>query len=631
MKFNQYFDDISLTPFKKEFEGYSLSALRQDLFAGTSVALLTLPQAMAYALVAHLPLSTALFAAIFSTLIAAIFGSSRHLAVGSSNAIAILIQYGTAEILHRYFRHLTGVGREVVSLEILTQLSLLVAVIQLLASSFKLGRLTQFVSYSVVLGYVMGASAAIIINQLFVFLGIPDMEGIQPLYGKLIYLSSHLDQIHWLTFAIGLGSMALLVGLKRLDRRIPSALIALVLATVFLATSRAYLQNGVHDVKVVGNAGEISGLTPQFGFPHFNLYIMNQLIPVAFAIAMVSILETTAVAKSIASRSGQRLSINQEILGLGFGNLTSAFCVAMPISGSTSRTFLNFECGAKTRLAVIFSACLVGLILYLFEGFVARIPLAALSALLIVTAGNLINKKQLLLCLKATSADAFVFWTTFLSCILFNIDTSFYIGVCLSITLYLKKAAVPNVSQSFVDEEGRIKNLEQCSKEEMTKIRLIKVKGELFFGAADLFQTTLKSIAEDDTNTKVIILQLKNARDIDATACLALKQLHEYLKNSGRHLLLSGLTLPSWDVLSGAGLVSMLGKENLFVINERHPHRYFNRTLKRAQELVEQTEKDGMMEDMESPSTSGYPLGTASGDGVAANTTTKPTEITEIS
>jgi len=605
MKINQYFDDISFTPFKKEFKEYSLQSLRQDLLAGISVALLTLPQAMAYALVAHLPLSTALFASIFSALIAAIFGSSRHLAVGPSNAIAILIQYGTAEILHRYFRGLTGMGREIIALEVLTQLSLLVAIIQFVVASLRLGRLTQFVSYTVILGYVLGAAFGIIVGQLFVFLGIPDMEGIQPLYRKVIYLASHLYQVHWMSTAIGLGSLAFLVGLKFIDKRIPSALITLVAATAFLAIGRSYLGEGIHAVKVVESAGEITGLTPRFGLPHFDLYIMNQLIPVAFAVALVSILETSAVAKSIASHSGQRLSINQDIMGLGFGNLVSSLCAALPISGSTSRTFMNFESGAQTRLAAVFCAGFVGIILYLFEGFVARIPLAALSALLIVTAGNLVNKKRLLLCLKATKGDAFVFWMTFLSSILFSIDVAFYIGVCFSITLYLKKAAMPHVLQYIVDESGRIKNLEFCSKQEMTKIRFIKVKGELFFGAADLFQTTLKTIAEDDTNTKVIILQLKNARDIDATACLALEQLHDYLKSSGRFLLLSGLTLPIWEVLSDAGLVSLLGKENLFVINEQQPNLYFERTLKRAQGLVAQLEQQNSIDEEEEKS---YPV-----------------------
>ena len=581
----QYFEDISFFPFKNEFKGYNLTKLHKDLTAGSSVALLTMPQAMAYALIAGLPLSTGFFAAIFSCLIAAFFGSSRHLVVGPSNAIAILIQYGTAEILYSHFRHLTGADRDVAAFQIMTQLAGLVAVIHLAASSFKLGRLTQFISYSVVLGYIMGAAAAIVISQLFVFFGIPPMEGVNSLFAKAYYLLLHLYQIHWMTLTVGIGSLLLLVGLKKMGRGIPYALVTYVVTTTVLALCSYFMIGDVDHVVTIGDTGDIGAITPKLMLPHFDFKIMNNLLPIAFAVSLLSILETSAVAKTIASSTGQRLSINQEILGLGMGNLTSA------ISGSASRTTLNFESGAQTRLAAMFGAGMVGLILYVFGDFVARIPLAALSALLLMTAGNLIKKRQLLLCLKSTSSDAFVFLVTFLSCVFFSIDIAFYIGVSLSITLYLNKAAVPQVQQYFVDENGRIKSLEYCSKEEMTPIRFIKVKGELFFGAADLFQTTLKSIAEDEESTKVIILQLKNARDIDATACMALQQLNDYLQSSGRHLILSGLTLHIWEVMSGSGLVKMIGKENLFVLNEANPNAYFDKAIHRAQELVSKEEK----------------------------------------
>jgi len=181
----------------------------------------------------------------------------------------------------------------------------------------------------------------------------------------------------------------------------------------------------------------------------------------------------------------------------------------------------------------------------------------------------------------------------------------------VSIILYLNKAAMPQVLQYIVDETGRIKSLEFCTKEELTKIRFIKVNGELFFGAADLFQTALKSIAEDDTNTRVIILQLKNARDIDATSCLALNQLYDYLKSSGRHLILSGLTLPVWEVMSGSGLVKLIGKENLFVIDELNPNHYFQRALKRANELVEESVVESNVEEMSAEPVPTYKMETA--------------------
>ena len=474
MRLNHYFDDISFTPFSKEFKGYSLSKLHSDLTAATAVALLTIPQSMAVALVAGLPLSTALFASIFSALIAAIFGSSKHLVLGPSGAIAILIQYGVAHSLAHYYPTAIGAGREMLAFQIMVQMTFIVAGIHLLASFFKLGQLTQFVSYSVVLGYIMGVAAAIIIDQLFVFCGIESMIGIHSLWNKVIYLFNNIKDIHVTTLLIGCFSLTLLVGLKKWHAKMPAALITFIVITTLLMVFRLFFGGEFLNVIIVGDTGEISILSPNLKLPFFDLSIMNNLLPIAFAVAMLCVLETASVAKSIATYSGQRLSVNQEILSLGIGNVVSAFLGAMPISGSTSRTVLNFESGAQTRLAAIFCAMLVGLILYLFEDFVSNIPIAALASLLFITAGNLIKKKQLLICLKSTNVDAFVFLATFGSCIFLSIDVAFYIGVVLSVTLYLKNAAKPQVLQYMVDDTGRIKNVDYCTPEEDKKIRLIK-------------------------------------------------------------------------------------------------------------------------------------------------------------
>ena len=158
----------------------------------------------------------------------------------------------------------------------------------------------------------------------------------------------------------------------------------------------------------------------------------------------------------------------------------------------------------------------------------------------------------------------------------------------MSITLYLKKSAIPQLVEFRVDESGHLHSIEVAHLHEPRKIRFIKVEGELFFGAADVFQTALKTIAEDDTTTRVIILQLKNARDLDATACLALQQLYEYLRNSGRYLICCGLMQQSWDVLSDSGLVELIGKKNLFFFDDRNPNVYIQKAYARAYTILNQ-------------------------------------------
>lgn len=594
-------DEVSLTYFKKDFERYSWASLRSDLVAGLAVAMLTLPQSLAYSLVAGLPVSSGLYAAIFSSIIVAIFGSSRHLIVGPSNAIAILIQGGISNVLFTYYRNVTGPEREELALQILTQLMLLVGIIQIIAAFLKLGRLTHFVSHTVIIGYVSGVALALVINQLFPLLGMEVPINVSSLYERSIYILTHVSEMHWPTAAIGTTCLLFIIILKKIDRKIPAGAIMLVTIAVFAYflgyffdyfeirntqfLDWNHVESLTENIAVVGDTrGE--GYIPSIEWPYFNPGIMNNLLPVAFAIALLSVMEAISSAKSIASSSGQRLNTNQEIFGLGFGNFFSSFIGAMPLSGSPSRTSLNFENGAKTRLAAIFNALFVYLLIVAFGFLIRHIPVAAFSALLIASAGNIVNFKQLFLCLKATRSDFFVLVLTLLACLFLSLDIAFYIGVALSITLYLKKAAIPQLVEFTVDEMGNLHSIDHNQQHEPRKIRLIKVEGELFFGAADLFQSTLKSITEDDTTTRVIILQLKNARDIDATACLALQQLYEYLKNSGRYLIACGITHQIWDVLSDSGMIEQIGKQYLFIFDERHPHLSVQRAFLCAKELL---------------------------------------------
>lgn len=599
-------EDISLFPFRKDFDNYSLSSLRQDLIAGLSVAMLTVPQALAYSFVAGLPIYCGLFSAIFSALIVVFFGSSRHLIVGPSNAIAILIQGGISSILFTYYRDVVGEARETLVLQILVQLVLLVGIIQILAAFFKLGRLTHFVSHSVIIGYISGVALALIINQMYTFLGMSVPSNVSSLYERALYIITNLNLIHLPTAIVGITCLTLLLALKKIDRKMPAGAIMLgVVATLayfmdYFIYYFAGLENQFFDVSKLKSALEGiaivgdtrgDGLMPEWDLPYFNTGIMNNLLPIAFAIALLSVIESSSTAKSIAANSGQRLSINQEIFALGVGNLFSSFITGMPVSGSPSRSTLNYGNGAKTRLAAVFNSLTVALIFFAFGFLLVHIPLAAFAALLIVSATAIVNLKQFFLCLKATQSDAYVLLLTLLSCIFFSLDMAFYIGVVMSITLYLKNSAVPQLVEFQVDEEGNLHNMDHAHVQEPRKIRFIKVEGELFFGAADLFQTTLRSLTEDDTTTKVIILQLKNARDMDATACLALQQLFEYLKVSGRYLVGCGLTHQIWNVLSDAGMIELIGKKNLYIFDERHPVLSVQKAFLRAHELLAKEEK----------------------------------------
>lgn len=606
-RYHQIGDDISFASLKQDIKGYTWEKLRADLCSGLGVAFVTVPQAMAFALVAGLPLSCGLFAAIYSAIIASLFGSCRQLIVGPNNTIALLIQFATASILYSNFRELTGAEREAVALQILSQLTFLIALFQFLAAFLKLGKLTQFVSHSVVVGYLGGTALALVVGQLYIFLGIPDSLAPASLFSRLVYLGSHITDIHLPTALIGAGSLVMLVALSRY-KRFPGAVVVLLVAGLVvhffgMSTFSDWDPFGnstimSSNVVLIGDTGTLQDIFPKLRFPLFDFSIMNELISIAFAIAILSSVETSLVAKTIAASSGQQLSVNQEILGLSLANFFSSLVGALPSSGSIARSFLLYRNGGKTHFAGVFSAFSVGLIMFGFGTFVQRIPLTALSALLLIASTRIVNFEHVLLCLKATRADALVMITTFLACLFFGLNSAFYIGVILSVSLYLTKAAVPYIVECSYDDSGQIDSTHKPSAQGSDKIRVINVQGELFFGAAELFQKTLKSITKND-DLKVIVLRLKNARDIDATACLALQHLNQYLRESGRYLVLCGLSYSTWEILSSSGTVKAIGKENLFVVEEHQPRLSLQKALKRAKVLTSEYESLSAVEEPE--------------------------------
>jgi SulP family sulfate permease len=595
MKIKNTYDDISLAVLWRGLKSYNWSFFQSDATAAISVALLSVPLSMAYALAAGLPPSVGLFATIFGAIFAAAFGSSRHLVVGPTNMIAILIQAGISEILYTYYRDSSGPERALLANQILIQLTLVVGVLQLMAGVFKLGRLTQFVSRSVVLGYIVGTALALIINQLYYFLGINSVTQPESLYEKGKFLLIHLRYIHWPTMLVGLGSVIVLLASERINKKFPASVLILALTSLIvsvfnLSPGADLLTQGmpgatVSKIVLIRDFGDIQTMFPNFEAPFFDMRVMNTLLPIAFAIALLGILESTSIARSIAAHTGQFLSINQEIFALGSANFISSLLGAMPSSGSFARSCLNYASGARTRFAAILSGIFVAGIVFVIRPVVMQIPLAALAALLLVSAVRMMNLKEVKLCIKATGSDALVFGATTLSCVLFNVDIAFYIGVFLSIVFYLRKASMPKLEECLVDEDGQLKVLIPGDEPSQRAIRVIHVEGELFFGAADLMQTTVKSIAQDPS-VRVIVLHLANAHHLDATACVALQQLFKYLQGTGRYLIASGLTKQVWQVLSHSGLAHELGPDNLFLVDEQEPNQSTKHALKWAETVI---------------------------------------------
>jgi SulP family sulfate permease len=527
-----------------------------------------------------------LFSAIFGTIFAATLGSSRHLISGPSTGTAILIQTSIAEILSNYYGPVAGAQKETLVLHILTQMVLLMGLIQVGAAFFNVSKLLQFVSRPVVLGYFAGIMVSIVVTQLFHFTGISaDGHADSTLLRGWFFLS-HLFQVHWPTALIGVVSGGVLLFLRRTCKNWPDALITLVVAA--LLADAFHLWMGESTISRLGDYGMVNDPIPQLTLPLLDLSLLNKVFPAAAAIAFLAILEVFSISRTFAAKSGHQVQVNQDVFGLGVSNAILAFISgSLPTSGSVTRTSLNFRFNAKTRFAAILSGVFTGTVVFFCWPLVQQIPLAALAVLLMVTVSALMNWSEIKLCFRATREDAWVFVITFVSCLVFSLDMAFFIGILISIATYLRKSSTPHLVEYAFNAKGRLANVSTKS-DVHRKVRIIGIAGELYFASADVFQTALESIAED-RNVQAIVLRLNNIYHMDASMCLAILRLYETLNSTGRFLVISGLTEEVWHVFHRSGLVKQIGLDNLYFTDESNPQFSTWKACLRAQDLIHGT------------------------------------------
>lgn len=581
-----YFVDprIILFPFTKTIKRYNVKSFKDDIIAGLSVALLTIPQAIAYSLLANLPVQAGIFSAIFGSIFSGIFGASKHLIAGPSTGISILIQMIISNIMHTHFPNLVGDQREIVILNLLTTLVFIIGVFQLLFAFLKLGKLLQFVSRSVILGYFAGVAFAIIVNQLFYFFGISSTEYSSSIMIKAYLFITNLHLTSWLTLLIGILSLGLLILLKFKYNKFPNALTMIIFISLFVYFINLVLQNKIK-VPTLEDLGMLNVPNIKLIIPFLDFKFLDILFFPAIAVALLSILEVSSISKGIATQSGQKTRSNQEIFGVGIANfLLSFFYSAMPASASVSRTALNFSTGAKTKFAAIYSGLITTILIFFFWPLVKHIPLCSLAAILIVMVLSVLEFKSVKLCFKATLGDAIVFSLTMASCIIFRLDIAFFIGIVISIVFFLQRASEPNLVEYVYNKENKLVVVSPKLFPHRN-IRIIGIAGELFFAAVDLFQNTLQKIIKDP-EVKIVILRLKNIYHVDASMCLAILRLDNYLKSTNRYLLICGITEEVWQIFHKTGVISQLGKNNVFLTSEERPQLSTRKAFEKAKKLI---------------------------------------------
>jgi SulP family sulfate permease len=312
--------------------------------------------------------------------------------------------------------------------------------------------------------------------------------------------------------------------------------------------------------------------------------LLHHIASTAIAIAIIGMLEATAITKSLAAKSGQHLDPNQELLGMGAGNIAAGLFGVPPGSSSFTRSAVNYQSGAASQFSSMLSSGVVLLILLFLTPVFNYIPVPALAAHLMRVGYKLINRPQIRIATRSTRSDAVVFFVTLGAALFLRLDTAIYAGIGTALALFLQKTSTPTLAEYTFTDTGQLAELRERSQRPNPQISIIHVEGELFFGAADLFLNQVRHLAEDE-NIRVFILRMKNARHLDASTVMALESLDDYLRKSSRHLLISGCSRDVVRVLRNSGLLKDLGEENVFPA-ESNPTLSTKRALVRARQLL---------------------------------------------
>jgi SulP family sulfate permease len=549
--------------------------LRHDLIAGLTVALFTIPQAMAYALVAGFPPSAGIMTAVVASILGAAFGSSEFLVNGPTNAIAVML---AAQIALN-----PELGDPVSRIVALT---LLIGLLQLLGGWLRLGSFTRFVSEPVLTGFTAGAGIYIAVNQLPSVLGIArsdlaaDLWGWVPPHNALFDLArtlSSLGETNLLALGLGAATLVLVRGLQWLEPRLGHRLPAPFL-TVVLLTLLAYLlglgEGGDGALRLVRDIEPVARGLPTLAMPALDPGQLGGLLGPALTIGLLGAVEAIAIGKLLAARAGHPFDASRQLVGEGMCNLGAALVGGFASSGSFTRTAVNFEAGAITRLSVIYSGVLVLAIVWLLAPAANLIPIAVLGGTLVHIGLKLVNLGRMRLLMQTTHADRTVLLVTFSGVLLAtHLEYALGLGVAVSVFQALRRAEGFKLELLKEGPGGHLIELPLGSSH-CPRVAAIDLQGELFFAGAEVLERRLKSIF--DQGTRALVLRLAHAYNLDATCVEALAQVSRHARAQGSHLILAGVKPGMYDTLERAGLVAEMGADRIF----RHEPLLLSATLK---------------------------------------------------
>ena len=535
-------------PFLRWVRGYNGETAVRDLLAGLTVAVVLVPQSMAYAMLAGLPPVIGLYASALAPAIAALWGSSPQLQTGPVAIVSLLV-----------FTSLTPLAEpeseEFIQLAAL--LALLVGIFQLALGVLKLGFVMNFVSHAVVIGFSNAAAIIIASTQVPHLLGI-EIEKHEFVFKNFLEIAKNLGDTHLYTAVIGFAATAFILLSRRIHPLFPGALIVVIAST--LATY--YLNLHEKGVKIVG---EIPSGLPKPSLPTIDLDIVDQLMGQAIVIAIIGFMEAYAIAKTMASQTKHKLDVDQELVGQGLANLVNAFFRGYPVSGSFSRSAVNFLAGAKTGMSSVFTSLFVIFTLFFFAPLLYNLPKAALAAVVIVAVLGIVKPKAFIELYRTNPQDGAVAGITFISAFLMKPDYAIFIGIVLSLILFLWRSMHPRIVILSRDPKTRtFVNADLFNIPECPQILFIRPDASLYFANVEHIMEELNHhIAKHRASLRCLVIDAESINHVDATAVDVLREFIEEKEKEGLRIYFVNLKTPVRAALERAGIFRMIGEDRV--------------------------------------------------------------------
>ena len=541
-----------LIPILEWLPNYNSSRLKGDFIAGITVSIILIPQGIAYALIAGLPPIYGLYCALVPQLVYAIFGSSRQVAIGPVAMDSLIVATGVSTLA------LAG-SDSYIAIAIL--LALMVGSIQFLLGVFRLGFIVNFLSKPVISGFTSAVALTIGINQFRNLFGVDFVQSdqiqyvLEDIWFNIIDFNSH-------TTLIGLISVGVIILLRKINKKIPNALLVVV---VGIFTIR-YFGDEFSDVAIVKDIP--SGL-PSFSFPEMDISQMQELLPIALTLVMVGYLETISIGKSLEAKQDEyKLRPNQELIALGLSNIIGSWFKAYPSTSSFSRSAINQESGATTGMASLVSVVMVLLTLLFLTPLFYHLPKTVLAAIIIVAVFGLVNIKEAIFLWKANNLDFWLLMVTFFSTLLFGIEYGIMIGVGLSLIILIFRTSRPYVAElGKVPDSDFYRNRERFNEVILDdEVLVFRFDAQLFYANSSYFIETLELMVEEKgPRLKLIVLDAESINRVDSTGVEMLKERIKFYHKKNILFYFAGVKGPVRDHLFRGKILEIITLDHFYM------------------------------------------------------------------